>query len=152
MVAPVPPPVPTQPTARSGLRVRIIPLNTITAPATIPTRIVTQVGEPPIEYVDHSSGTAPGDPLRDILQPATAPPPPAPSQQRIERIRLGGNVEAASLINRVLPEYPAIARAAHISGTVVLHAIIAKDGTVEHLLIDPSGLDQSSAESVLSKL
>ena len=31
-------------------------------------------------------------------------------------------------------------------------ALIAKDGKVEHLLIDPAGLDQSSAETVLSKL
>jgi glutaredoxin/glutathione-dependent peroxiredoxin len=31
-------------------------------------------------------------------------------------------------------------------------ALIAKDGKVEHLLVDPSGLDQSSAQTVLSKL
>ena len=32
------------------------------------------------------------------------------------------------------------------------YALIAKDGKVEHLLIDPAGLEHSSAESVLSKL
>ncbi len=32
------------------------------------------------------------------------------------------------------------------------YALIAKDGKVEHLLVDPSGLEHSSAESVLSKL
>jgi glutaredoxin/glutathione-dependent peroxiredoxin len=31
-------------------------------------------------------------------------------------------------------------------------ALIAKDGKVEHVLIDPSGLEHSSAQSVLSKL
>ncbi|MGH7788725.1 MAG: peroxiredoxin [Candidatus Binatia bacterium] len=31
-------------------------------------------------------------------------------------------------------------------------ALIVKDGKVEHVLIDPKGLDQSSAETVLSKL
>jgi peroxiredoxin len=31
-------------------------------------------------------------------------------------------------------------------------ALIAKDGKVEHLLVDPSGLSESSAESVLGKL
>jgi glutaredoxin/glutathione-dependent peroxiredoxin len=32
------------------------------------------------------------------------------------------------------------------------YALIARDGKVEHLLIDPAGLEHSSAESVLSKL
>ena len=39
----------------------------------------------------------------------------------------------ARAINRVEPSYPAIARAAHVQGTVVLHAIIGKDGTVQQL-------------------
>jgi protein TonB len=40
---------------------------------------------------------------------------------------------AALLVHRVEPAYPAIARAAHISGAVQLHAIIGKDGTVREL-------------------
>ena len=40
---------------------------------------------------------------------------------------------AAMLVNRVEPQYPAIAKAAHISGTVHLRAIIGKDGTVRQL-------------------
>ena len=37
------------------------------------------------------------------------------------------------LINRVVPDYPKIAQVAHVSGTIVLHAIIAKDGSVQEL-------------------
>jgi protein TonB len=44
-------------------------------------------------------------------------------------------VMAALLVNRVEPAYPAIARAAHISGAVHLHAIIGKDGTVRELQV-----------------
>ena len=44
------------------------------------------------------------------------------------RIRVGGNVALAMIINMVQPIYPPIAKTAHISGTVVLHCIIAKDG------------------------
>ncbi len=40
---------------------------------------------------------------------------------------------AAMLVNRVEPQYPAIAKAAHISGVVHLRAIIGKDGTVREL-------------------
>jgi outer membrane biosynthesis protein TonB len=48
-------------------------------------------------------------------------------------IRAGGNVEQANLIYQVTPVYPEIAKSAHITGTVLLHAIIGKDGTVEDL-------------------
>lgn len=57
------------------------------------------------------------------------PPPP----KVLQRIRQGGNVQAARLINRVQPTYPPLARQARIQGTVRLHAIIAKDGTVQQL-------------------
>ena len=60
----------------------------------------------------------------------TAPPPPKPTQQRI---RQGGQVQAAKLTNKVTPMYPPLARQTRISGTVRLHAIIAKNGTVEQL-------------------
>jgi protein TonB len=59
-----------------------------------------------------------------------APPPPKPSQTRI---RQGGQVQAAKLMNKVQPLYPPLARQTRISGTVRLHAIIAKNGTVEQL-------------------
>jgi protein TonB len=42
-------------------------------------------------------------------------------------------VEAASLTNKVTPIYPPIAKTAHVSGTVVLHAIISKDGSIQEL-------------------
>jgi protein TonB len=59
-----------------------------------------------------------------------APPPPKPTQQRI---RQGGQVQAAKLVNKVQPLYPPLARQTRISGTVRLHAIIAKNGSVEQL-------------------
>jgi len=45
----------------------------------------------------------------------------------------GGNVAAAKLVRQVTPLYPPIAKTAHISGTVMLHAVIAKDGTIQEL-------------------
>ena len=53
----------------------------------------------------------------------------------LDRIRQGGNVTAASLINRVQPEYPKEARKERISGTVRLHVIIQKDGAVGQLQV-----------------
>ncbi len=74
-----------------------------------------------------------------------APPPPRPNQSRI---RQGGNVQAAKLVNKVQPSYPPLARQTRISGTVRLHAIIAKDGSIQslevisgHPLLQQSALD-----------
>ena len=40
---------------------------------------------------------------------------------------------AGHIVNKVTPVYPASARAAHIGGTVVLHAIIGRDGHIRSL-------------------
>lgn len=70
---------------------------------------------------------------------------PAPA-----RIRIGASVEQASLIHQVTPMYPPDAKAAHVSGTVVLHAIIRKDGTVNILDVvsGPPMLVQSAEDAV----
>jgi len=68
---------------------------------------------------------------------AAPPPPPPPKQERAtpQRIRVGGNVQAANLINQVRPIYPPLAKQARISGTVELSAIIGKDGRVQDLKV-----------------
>jgi TonB family protein len=47
-----------------------------------------------------------------------------------QRIRVGGNIQAAKLINRVMPEYPAHLKAAGITGSVILQAVIGREGEV----------------------
>lgn len=61
------------------------------------------------------------------------PEPPRTEPPHVSPMRRSGEVMEAMLVNRVKPEYPPIAKAAHISGVVHLHAIIAKDGTVREL-------------------
>jgi len=61
-----------------------------------------------------------------------APPPPKVTPKRVT---VGGNVQAARLVNRVQPLYPPLARQTRISGTVKLHAIIGKNGAVEQLQV-----------------
>lgn len=57
------------------------------------------------------------------------------SAQPPQRIRVGGNVQAANLITRVNPRYPPEAKKAGIQGTVRLQAIVSKDGTVQDLQV-----------------
>lgn len=63
----------------------------------------------------------------------SSPPPPTAKAERPRMLRLGGQVTAAKLLYQPKPEYPSLARMARIQGTVILEAIIAKDGTVREL-------------------
>jgi protein TonB len=59
-------------------------------------------------------------------------------------------VVAGNKIGGVNPSYPPIARAAHVSGTVVLHAIISKTGTITDLKVvsGPEMLRASAVDAV----
>jgi TonB family protein len=67
-----------------------------------------------------------------------------------KRVRMGGNVIAAKLVRRVQPEYPEIARRERLQGTVRLHAIIAKDGTIRLLRVQTGycSLGQAAMKAV----
>lgn len=65
---------------------------------------------------------------------ATPPPPPKVEKPAApQRIRVGGNVQAANLIRKVTPQYPPLAKQARVQGTVRFQAIIGKDGTIQNL-------------------
>ena len=76
-------------------------------------------------------GGSAGGVIGGILGGTGAAPPPPKEQKK--RITVGGNVQSAKLVNQPRPVYPPLAKQARISGTVRLHAIIAKDGTVQQL-------------------
>lgn len=79
-------------------------------------------------------------------QALTAPqqtPPAVP-------LRVGGNVMTAKLIHMVPPVYPPIAKMAEVSGTVLLHVIVGKDGSVTDVQVisGPALLTQAAIEAV----
>jgi TonB family protein len=51
------------------------------------------------------------------------------------RIRLGGKIAQAQLLNQVRPYYPRAAREQHIQGAVQLQAIITREGAVRELTV-----------------
>jgi protein TonB len=53
----------------------------------------------------------------------------------LNRVRVSGGVIEGNLLRKVTPTYPALAKTARIQGTVVLHAIISKQGNVENLTV-----------------
>ena len=145
LVAPAPPPPPPPPAAPVQRIVkpvtRLIHNGQMMAPTVIPKKVemikeeelppdvgnVGVVGGVPGGIAGGSAGGVLGGIIGGV---GSLPPPPKANPTRI---RVGGNVIQASLIRQVQPIYPPIAKTAHISGTIILHAIIAKDGSIAHL-------------------
>jgi TonB family protein len=76
-------------------------------------------------------------------------PPPAPGEKRI---RIGGNVQAAKLIDKTTPAYPPLAKQARVQGTVRFNTLIGKDGRVENLeLVNGHPLLVPSATEAVSR-
>ncbi|MCX6613236.1 MAG: M56 family metallopeptidase [Acidobacteria bacterium] len=64
-----------------------------------------------------------------IPPPPPPPPPPyVPIPDGPNRIRIGGNVQAAKLVNRVAPIYPADCKEQKVEGVVLFDAVIGRDG------------------------
>ena len=147
LVAPPPPPPPPPPAAAPVQKVvrpmaKLMQSGKLQAPTSIPKQ-VTMIKEeetPPdmaVGVVGGVPGGIPGGQSGGVLGGiiggvigSNLPPPPKATPARI---RQGGNVQQAKLVNMVRPVYPPLAKQARISGTVRLHAIIAKDGSVIQL-------------------
>ena len=65
-------------------------------------------------------------------------------------VRISSGVIAGLLLNKITPTYPAIAKAAHVQGTVVLSAVIDKNGRITGLQVvsGPEMLRSSAVEAV----
>jgi protein TonB len=80
------------------------------------------------------------------IPPPPPPPPPAPRAP----LRVGGAVKAPALVHRVDPVYPVLAVSAGLEGTVILEAIVDRDGRVESLRVLRSQgvLDRAALDAV----
>jgi protein TonB len=142
---PPPPPPPPPPMAATVVHVKpqvhLMDSGKLMAPKVIPkeVKIIKEDAEPDMGAVGMQGGVpggVAGGSMGGVLGGViggmgTAPPPPRPHQTG--PLRVGGNVQAARILNRVQPVYPPLARQTRISGTVRLHAIIGKDGTIQSL-------------------
>jgi protein TonB len=90
-------------------------------------------GEAPPSIGGLSVGAGLGPSGAVVIVTPTRPPPPRTVATSSAPIRVGGSVQMAKLIRKVIPEYPALAKAARISGVVHLIGTIAKDGTIRNL-------------------
>lgn len=132
---PGPTPHPSGP--RTGVTTVIPYKGRIMAPSSIPPTIsrtsgpVSESVEPYGIYIGPSRGSGPELPVQIYgtrVMPTIAPPPAT-----IRREFRTSSMLEGSLIRRVQPVYPPLARSARIQGSVVLAAVIGKDGTMQNL-------------------
>jgi len=88
----------------------------------------------------------------NVVAKGVAKPQPTETAGKPTRVRLGGDIQAPRLLNKVQPIYPTATKAAGIEGTVILHAVIGMDGyplqlQVMNRQVDPE-LARAAVEAV----
>jgi len=145
-----PDPVPTQRAASRAQGARSATMPNLGAPVTIPKFINTApvLSDPawsrPLAMNMPATGIPGGDVFRGVAVPVHL------VMKTIPPVVISKGVAAGMLISRTIPNYPAIARAAHVEGTVVLHALISKSGAVVNLRVEggPTMLQQAALDAV----
>jgi len=118
--------------------------NILIAPPSIPhqIRMIDEIEPPPqVPYnttqgVDGGTGNGSRQgvwgAINESLSHVAAPPAPAVASKPAFR---NSSMLQGSLVRRIDPVYPPLARSARIQGQVVLAAIISKAGTIQHLQV-----------------
>jgi TonB family protein len=112
------------------MKVEVLPSTTITEVATV-------AGSPA--------------PMRiHVLTPAKVEPSDVDEQSGDRTARVSGGVMAGNILSKVSPVYPQEAKDEKIQGTVVLDAVIGKDGSITSLKVvsGPDELKQSAWDAV----
>jgi len=144
---PLPPPPPPASTPARSTPKSIKPVSTVNpwaAPVEAPPEIVAEM------HVDTGSsegvpggveGGVPGGVVGGIVgglvseRPPPPPPPSPPPPVAREPVRIGGELKAPALIERVEPEYPPFAVRAQVQGVVILEAVVDGHGRVEDVRV-----------------
>jgi periplasmic protein TonB len=159
LVAPPPPPPPPPPAAAPVHVVKQVQTDIVNGALRTPTKIPQKIQmikedeAPPamasMGVVGGVVGGVPGGAMNGVIGGIISSTPVAvPKVATPQRVRVSAGVTSGLLIRKVNPTYPPLARQARISGTVVLHAVISKDGSIEgltlvsgHPMLAPAAID-----------
>jgi protein TonB len=145
LVAPPPPPPPPPPPAAAPVVkvqkiVSEIDQGELRTPTKIPEKVkmIKEEDTPPSSaiggVVGGVPGGVPGGQMGGVIGGIiSSTPVPVPKVATPQRVRVSQGVSQGLLIHQVKPTYPPLARQARIQGSVVLQAVIAKDGTIQNL-------------------
>ncbi|MFZ0774015.1 MAG: TonB family protein [Candidatus Sulfotelmatobacter sp.] len=147
LVAPPPPPPPPPPAAAPVKIVKQIQTDIVNGELRTPTKIPQKVqmikedeAPPPVMassgVVGGVPGGIPGGQMGGVIGGIISSTPVAvPHVAAPQRVRVSQGVSTGLLVRKVQPNYPPLARQARIQGTVVLHAVISKDGSIINLTL-----------------
>jgi periplasmic protein TonB len=144
LVAPPPPPPPPPPAAAPVHVVHQVQTDIVNGALRTPTKIPQKIQmikedeAPPAMasagVVGGVPGGVPGGQMGGVIGGIISSTPVAvPKVATPQRVRVSAGVTSGLLIRKVNPVYPPLARQARISGTVILRAVISKDGSIENL-------------------
>ena len=139
LIAPPPPlaPAPASHTtpAQAQAPVPVAQLVNLSAPKVIPSHIANGDNTPAPPIMNQGFGEVRGsDAISRLGVPL--PAPPAPPRAKAEGpVRVSSGVAEGHLLAPIQPIYPAIAKAARIQGTVVIEAVISRQGLVKQARI-----------------
>lgn len=164
LAAPPPPPPPPPPPAASSATTAtpvekvIKPLDPdqIRVPSKIPNKVVVaQADTPPPPSVSGvpggvAGGVAGGQIGGVVGGVLSSMPQSAPAIAAPKRVNVSQGVAQGLLVHKVVPQYPPLARDAHIQGSVVLQAVIGKNGQIENVQVvsGPAQLARAAVDAV----
>jgi protein TonB len=147
LVAPPPPPPPPPPPAAVQV-VKVVKVQTeidngqLKAPTAIPKKIqmIKEDEAPPSTggVMGGVVGGVPGGQAGGVVggvlgSIVNAAPTAVPKVATPQRVKVSAGVTSGLLIRKITPTYPPLAKQARIQGSVVLQAVIGKDGTIQNL-------------------
>jgi protein TonB len=143
LVAPPPPPPPPPPPAAVRV-VKQVQTDIVNGQLRTPTKIPKKVeiikeeeAPPPMTgVVGGVPGGVPGGQMNGVIGGIISNAPMAvPKVATPQRVRVSQGVTQGMVLHKVQPTYPALARTARVQGSVVLAAVIGKDGAITNLRV-----------------
>jgi len=157
LVAPPPPPPPPPPPAAVKI-VKQVQTDIVNGQLRTPTKIPKKVEivkeeeapPPSMGVVGGVPGGVPGGQMGGVIGGIISSTPMAVPKVAVQGVRVSQGVTAGLVIKRVNPTYPPLARTARVQGSVVLAAVIGKDGSIQnlHVLSGHPLLTQAALEAV----
>ena len=157
LVAPAPPPPPPLVTVESKMQSHAATIESdLQAPSILASSIALlrdNTAAQPVMIGSLDATTArPGGGLSSVIDGMGQGHGAVVVAARPPSLHVSSGVMAGNLLEKVSPQYPAIARTARIEGTVILQATIARDGTIQNLRVvsGPPLLQQAALDAVRS--
>ena len=139
LVAPPPPPPPPPPPAAAPVQ-KVIQHEVVNGELRTPSKIPKQIKMIKEEETPPATGVmggvvggVPGGQVGGVVGSIIGSAAPPPKVAAPQKLRVSQGVAEGNLLRKIEPQYPQMAKVAHIQGDVLLAATISKGGSIENL-------------------